>query len=143
MGFRSAARADVVQRAVAATAARNTFFMIVPLPLGRPPKGAGFKKTLRPQVPTAGRLLAFLSRKPNDIPGTCSKANPAANAAFLGVLAVRKSFDLECCKYVTKTRTGAWSRGWNNDRARHPLAEIEGSGLILARRIALEWGDSR
>jgi hypothetical protein len=49
-------------------------------------------------------LLAFLSRKTNDIPRSAGKVKPAANAAFLGVLTAIQLKDAGCCFSVTKAR---------------------------------------
>ena len=42
-------------------------------------------------------LLAFLSRKTNDIHRSRGKLKPAANAAFLGVLALLQMIESACC----------------------------------------------
>jgi hypothetical protein len=75
-----------------------SFFMTLPLPFVTPPEGRWFEESdLRASGPHRGRVLAFLSRKTNDIPRTRGKVKPAANAAFLGVLAFLHLIDFGCC----------------------------------------------
>jgi hypothetical protein len=64
------------------------------------------------RYPTAGRVLAFLSRKTNDISRTAGKVKPAANAAFLGVLAFLQLIDFGVLLFDNKNLSLATAWDW-------------------------------
>jgi hypothetical protein len=95
--------------------------MALPLPFITPPEGRWFEESdfASLRSPPRVRLLAFLSRKTNDIPRTAGKVKPAANAAFLGVLAFLELFDFGCGYLTTKNAPKGPSR-WRADAISQP-----------------------